>query len=79
MQVIRHYRKPQNVNPEDPGEKLQPLPNPFTAILVILSRQFIGPAEKTSSHNAIHAVNHLNLTFRQNFSPIDPCHEYTLS
>ena len=73
--MIRHHRKPENVNPEDPREKLQPIPNPFAAMFVIVSRQFISPAEKSSPHTPIHAVNHLNLTIRQNFSPIDACHE----
>ena len=72
---IRHHRKPQNINPEDSSEKLQPIPNPFTAMLVILSRQLIGPAEKSSPHAPIHAMNHLNLTVRQDVSPIDSCHE----
>ena len=73
--MIRHHRKSQNINPEDTGEKLQTIPNPFTAMLVSLSRQFIDAAETTSSHTAIHLMNELNLTVRQDFSPIDSCHE----
>jgi len=75
VQVIRHHRKSQNINPEDTGEKLQTIPNPFTAMLVSLSRQFIDAAETTSSNTAIHPMNQLNLTVREDFSPIDSCHE----
>jgi len=50
VQVIRHHRKLQNINPEDSGKKLQPLPSPFMEMFVILSRKEIFSA-RTGSRN----------------------------
>ena len=44
-------------------------------MLVILLRHLIGPAENPCPDTAMNSMKHLNLTLRQDFTPIDPCQE----
>ena len=41
MQVIRHYRKPQNINGKHAREKFHPIANPLSSMLVIFPGEFI--------------------------------------
>ncbi len=74
--MIRHHRESEHINTEDPRQKLQPIPHPLPPMLIVLSRELIDAAQKSTPHAPIDAMYNLNLTRRQNLTPIDPCHDF---
>jgi hypothetical protein len=44
-------------------------------MLVILPREFIDPAQKSTPDAPIDTMHNLNLARRQNLTPIDSCHD----
>jgi hypothetical protein len=76
MEMIGHHRKSEHVHTEDSRQKLQPIPHPLPPMLVILPREFIDPAQKSTPHAPIDAMHNLNLARRQNLTPIDSCHHF---
>jgi hypothetical protein len=74
MQMIAHHGKAQNIHSKDTCKKLQPLPNPFSAMRVILFRLPILPAQMRPADTAIDDMENLDFPVSNNLSSIDPWH-----
>jgi hypothetical protein len=75
MEMIRHHRESEHIHTEDPCQKLQPIPHPLPPMLVILPRELIDSAQKSTPDAPTDAMHNLNLARRQNLTPIDSCHD----
>jgi hypothetical protein len=74
--MIGHHRESEHINTEDPRQKLQPIPHPLPTMFIVLPRELIDSAQKSPPHAPIDAMHNLNLTSRQNLTPIDSCHDF---
>ena len=46
MEVVRHHRQRRDLHAEEPGQRLQAVPNPGSAMIVGVAREGIDPAEE---------------------------------
>jgi hypothetical protein len=74
MQMVTHHRIGQAVNTEDPGQKLQPLPEPETAVFVRLAGKGIVTAEEGPPHAPLDGVDNLHLPRINGLPPRLSCH-----
>lgn len=88
LQILRHRTTPARAdlptrpvdqlkiitNAHDSREKLHPLTNELSPMFVVGTGQRILPAKIRPSHAPIDAVNHLNLSVRQDIPPIRASH-----
>ena len=74
VELVTHYRIPENFNPHDSRQKFQPLTDEFPTMFVISPGQRILSAEISPPHTSIDAMHHLNFARRQHIPPICPCH-----
>jgi hypothetical protein len=74
MQMIAHHSKAQNIHSEHASQKFQTLPDPFSAVRVILFGLPISPAQMRPADTAVDDMENLNFPVRNDLSPIDPWH-----
>ena len=56
MDVVRHHRERRDLHAEEPGQRLQAVPNPGSAVIVRIARERIDPAEEGPAHHPLHTV-----------------------
>ena len=68
MEVVTHHPKPEQIHAEHASEKFEPILNPLSSVILILTRNRIISAKEPTSHTPIDAMHHLNLTVSQHFT-----------
>ena len=74
MDVVRHHRERGDLHAEEPGERLQAVPNPGSAMIVRVAREGIDPAEEGPAHDPLNAVIDPDLIRDHDLRAIPPCH-----
>src|SRR5208337_2086724 len=52
----RHHSERRDLHAEEPGQRLQAVPNPGSAMIVGVAREGIDPAEEGPAHDPLHTV-----------------------
>src|SRR5271157_3502123 len=69
-----HHGEGRDLHAEEPGQRLQAVPNPGPAMIVGLTREGIDPAEESPAHHALHTVIDPNFIRDHDLRAIPPCH-----
>jgi len=56
VEVVQHHREGRDLQAEEPGQRLQAVPNPGSAMIVGVARKGIDPAEESSAHNPLNTA-----------------------
>ena len=75
MKVVRQDAEPQNVDPELPGQELNPLFDPGFAMIVVAAAVGIVSAKKTASHAATHAMKSGDFRRIKQIAAYQPSHD----
>ena len=75
MEMVTHHAKPEQIHAEHASEELQPILNPLSSVIVVLTRNRIISAKEPTSHTPIDAMHDLNLILSQHFTSIHTSHD----
>ena len=56
VEVVRHHRERRDLHAEEPGQRLQAVPNSCSAMIVGVAREGIDPAEEGPAHHPLNTV-----------------------
>ena len=74
VEVVRHHRERRDLHAEEPGQRLQAVPNPGSAMIVGVAREGIDPAEEGPAHDPLNTVINPDLIRDHDLRAIPPCH-----
>jgi hypothetical protein len=56
MEMIGHHLESKPIDTEDPRQKLQPIAHPLASMLIVLPRELVDSAQKSTPHATIDAM-----------------------